>query len=46
METMPSDKKHRIFPEIFREFLNFRSQYSLILVCECEHVTFGHILRK
>jgi hypothetical protein len=36
METIARDKKRQIFPEIFREFLNFRSQQSHALVSDCE----------
>jgi len=36
METIARDKKRQIFPEIFREFLNFRSKYSLTFVSDCE----------
>lgn len=36
METIARDKKRQIFPEIFREFLNFHSKHSLTLVSDCE----------
>jgi hypothetical protein len=36
METIARTKKRQISPEIFTEFLNFRSQCRLTLVSECE----------